>query len=78
MLAPFVVVDAVVDIVGPSSGPSTIAVTPLLLLESISKLLQEESILLDLGLELTELFQVWALRLCGGEVPVPHCWWDNA
>ena len=31
----------------------------------------------DLGLELIELFQVRALRLCGGKVPVPRCRWDN-
>ena len=78
MLTPFVVLDAVVDVAGPPSGSSAIAVTSLLLLESVLKLLQEESILLDLGLELTELFQVRALRLWGGEGPVLHCRWDNA
>ena len=56
MLTPFVVVDVVVHVVGPLSGSSALAATSLLLLESVSKLLQEESILLDLGLELTELF----------------------
>ena len=44
-----------VDIVGPSPGSSTITVTLLLLLESVSELLQKESVLLDLGLKLTEL-----------------------
>ena len=56
MLTSFVVVDAVVDVAGPPSGSSTITVTSLLLLESISELLQKESVLFDLGLELTELF----------------------
>ena len=55
LLTPFVVVDAVVDIAGPSTGSSTITATSLLLLESVSELLQKESILLDLGLKLTEL-----------------------
>ena len=55
LLTPFVVVDAVVDIVGPPPGSSAIIATLLLLLESVSELLQKESILLDLGLKLTEL-----------------------
>ena len=58
MLAPFVVVDAVVDVVSPPPGCSTITATPLLLLESVSELLQKESVLFDLGLKLTELLQV--------------------
>ena len=37
---------------------STLAVTPLFLLESVSKLLQKEPVLFDLGLKLTELLQV--------------------
>ena len=56
MLTPLVVVDAVVDVAGPPSGSSAIAVTLLLLFKSVSKLLQEESVLFHLGLELTELF----------------------
>ena len=55
MLTPFVVVDAVVDVVGPPPGSSAITVTSLLLLESVSELLQKESVLFDLGLKLTEL-----------------------
>ena len=55
MLAPFVVVDAVVNVVSPLLGYSAITVTPLLLLEGVSELLQKESVLLDLGLELMEL-----------------------
>ena len=55
LLTPFVVVDAVVDIAGPPSGSSAIAVTLLLLLKSVSELLQQESILVDFCLELTEL-----------------------
>ena len=55
MLAPFVVVDAVVDVVSPPPGCSTITTTPLLLLESVSELLQKESVLFDLGLKLMEL-----------------------
>ena len=39
LLAPFVVVDAVMYIVGPPSGSSAFAATSLLLLESVSKLL---------------------------------------
>ena len=58
MLTPFIVIDVVVDITGPPSGSSTITVTSLLLLESVSKLLQKESVLFDLGLKLTELLQV--------------------
>ena len=57
-LTPFVVVDAVVDVVGPPPGSSAITVASLLLLESVSKLLQKESVLFDLGLKLTELLQV--------------------
>ena len=63
---------------GPLLGPTAITATLLLLLESVSELLQQESILVDFCLELPELFQVWALRLCGGKVPVPRCRWDNA
>ena len=55
MLTPFVVVDAVVDVVGPPLGSSTITATLLLLLKSVLELLQKESILLDLGLKLMEL-----------------------
>ena len=55
MLAPFIVVDAVVDVASPALGCSAITVTPLLSLESVSELLQKELILLDLGLELSEL-----------------------
>ena len=55
MLTPFVVVDAAVDVTGPPPGSSTITVTSLLLLESVSELLQQESILVDFCLELTEL-----------------------
>jgi len=55
LLTPFVVVDVVVDVVGPPPGSFAITATSLLLLESVSKLLQQESVLLDLCLELTEL-----------------------
>ena len=55
LLAPFIVVDAVVDVTSPPSGCSTITVTLLLLLESVLELLQKESVLFDLGLKLTEL-----------------------
>ena len=58
LLAPFAVVDAVVDVASPPPGYSTITATPLLLLESVSELLQKESVLFDLGLKLTELLQV--------------------
>ena len=58
MLTPFVVVDVVVDIAGPPPGSSTITATSLLLLESVSKLLQQESVLVDFCLKLTELLQV--------------------
>ena len=47
-----------VNIAGPPPGSSAITVTSLLLLESVSKLLQEESVLVDLCLKLTELLQV--------------------
>ena len=39
LLTPFVVVDAVMHIVGPSSGSSAFAVASLLLFERVSKLL---------------------------------------
>ena len=68
MLAPFVVVDAVVDIASPPSGCSAIIATPLLLLESVSELLQKESVLFDLGLKLTELLQVQASKFFMGQV----------
>ena len=55
MIAPFVVVDAVVDVAGPPPGSFVVTTTLLLLLESVSELLQKESILLNLGLNLTEL-----------------------
>ena len=55
MFTPFVVVDAVVDVASPPSGSSAITVTSLLLLESVSKLLQKELVLFDLGLKLVEL-----------------------
>ena len=55
LLTCFVVVDAAVHVVGPLPGPTAITVTLLLLLESVSKLLQEESVLFDLGLKFMEL-----------------------
>ena len=55
MIVPFVVVDAVVYVASPSPGSSAVPAALLLLLESASELLQKESILLNLGLELTEL-----------------------
>ena len=42
-------------IAGPPSGSPAFAATSLLLFESVSKLLQKELVLFDLGLELTEL-----------------------
>ena len=59
-------------VVGPLPGPSDITATLLLLLESVSKLLQQESILVDFGLELTELLQVQASEILGGDVHVPR------
>jgi hypothetical protein len=55
LLTPFVVIDAVVDVVGPPPGSSTITATLMLQLESVSELLQQESVLVDFCLELTEL-----------------------
>ena len=48
--------DAVMHVEGPPSGSPAFAVTSLFLFERVSKLLQKELVLLDLGLELTELF----------------------
>ncbi|XP_066384785.1 uncharacterized protein [Miscanthus floridulus] len=76
-IVPFVVVDAVVHVVGLPPGSSTVSVALLLLLESVSELLQKESILLDLGLKLTELLQVRASKLSEGKVLVPCCRWDD-
>jgi len=45
----------VVHVASPSLGSSAITVALLLLLQSVSELLQKESILLDLGLKLSEL-----------------------
>ena len=78
MIAPFVIVDAVVDVASPPPGSSAVTTALLLLLESVSELLQKESILLDLGLKLAELFQVRASELSEGKVFVPRCRWDNA
>ena len=61
------------DVVGPPLGPSAITTTSLLLLESVSELLQKESVLFDLGLKLTELLQVKALKFLVGGVLVPRC-----
>ena len=55
LIVPFVIVDAAVDIASPPSGCSAITATLLLLLESVSELLQKESVLFDLGLKLMEL-----------------------
>ena len=55
---PSFVVNAAVHVVGPLPGPSAITATSLLLLKSVSELLQQESILVDFCLELTELLQV--------------------
>ena len=55
MLTPFVVIDAAVDVAGPPPGSSAITATSLLLLESVSELQQQESVLVDFCLELTEL-----------------------
>ena len=78
MIVPFIVVDAVVHVASPSSGSSAVSVTLLLLLESVSKLLQKELILLDLGLKLTELLQVQTSELSEGKVLALCCRWDNA
>ena len=45
----------------------------LLLLESVLELLQKESVLFNLGLKLTELLQVKALKSLVGGVLVPRC-----
>ena len=56
LLTLFVVMDAVMHVEGPPSGSPAFAVTSLFLFKRVSKLLQKELVLLDLGLELTELF----------------------
>jgi len=48
--------DAVMHITGPLSGSPAFTATSLFLFERVLKLLQKELVLLDLGLELTELF----------------------
>jgi len=68
----------VVHVASPSSGSSAVSAALLLLLESVSELLQKESILLNLGLKLTELLQVRASKLSEGKVLVPCCRGDNA
>ena len=55
LLVPFVIVDAAIDVASPSSGCSALTMTLLLLLKSVSELLQKESVLFDLGLKLMEL-----------------------
>ena len=47
--------DAVVHIAGPPSGSPAFAAASLFLFERVSKLLQKELVLFDLGLELTAL-----------------------
>ena len=66
-----------VHVASPSPGSSAVTTALLLLLESASELLQKESILLDLGLKLTELLQVQASKLSEGEALIPRCRWDN-
>ena len=67
-----------VDIASPPPGCSALTATPLLSLESVSELLQKESVLFDLGLKLTELLQVKALKFLVGGVLVPRCQGFNA
>ena len=67
-----------VDIVGPPPGSSAITATSLLLPESVSELLQKESVLFDLGLKLTELLQVKASKFLVGGVLVLRCRGSNA
>ena len=55
LLTPFVIMDAVMHITGPPSGSTAFAAASLFLFERVSKLLQKELVLFDLGLELTEL-----------------------
>ena len=55
MFTPFVVVDAVIHIASSSSGSPAFAAASLFLFERVSKLLQKELVLLDPGLEFTEL-----------------------
>ena len=55
LIVPFVVVDAAVDVASPPSACSAITATSLLLLESVSELLQKESVLFNLGLKLMKL-----------------------
>ena len=57
----------------PPLGYSAITATSLLSLESVSELLQKESVLFNLGLELMELLQVKALKSLVGGVLVPRC-----
>ena len=73
MLAPFVVVDAVVDVASPPLGCSALTATPLLSLESVSELLQKESVLFNLGLKLMKLLHVKASMFLVGGVLVPRC-----
>ena len=61
-----------VDVTSPPPGCSAITATPLLLLESVSKLLQKESVLFDLGLKLSELLQVKTSKFLVGGVLVPR------
>ena len=56
LLTPFVVMDEVMHIAGPPSGSPAFTATSLFLFERVSKLLQKELVLFDLGLELMELF----------------------
>ena len=55
LLTSFVVMDAVMHVEGPPSGSPAFAATSLFLFERVSKLLQKELVLFDLGLELTAL-----------------------
>jgi len=48
--------DEVMHIAGPPSGSPAFTATSLFLFERVSKLLQKELVLFNLGLELAELF----------------------
>jgi hypothetical protein len=74
LIAPLVVVDAVINIVSLVLGCSAINPARVLLLEGGPKLHQLLAVLIDLGLELAELLELSPSRPLGGRHRGPLPW----
>jgi hypothetical protein len=71
---PVIVVDAVINIASPVPGCSAINPARVLLLEGGPKVHQLLEVLVDLGLELTELLELSPSRPLGGRHRGPLPW----